>query len=89
MKEDIKFLEKIMKEKNYENIPIILSEWNAEPSMESKINDTCFLALSIIYNTLNNFHRVEGMIYWTLSDIFEEYGYITIRNIVFKIISII
>ncbi len=75
MKEDIKFVEKIIKEKNYEDIPIILSEWNAEPSMESKINDTCFLALSIIYNTLNNFHRVEGMIYWTLSDIFEEYGH--------------
>lgn len=74
LKEDIEFVNEILEKRKPKKLPLIVSEWNAEPVMESSINDTCFLATNIVYNALNNIGNTEALVYWTLSDIFEEYG---------------
>lgn len=74
LKEDIEFTKEILNKSPYKNTELIVSEWNAEPVMESSINDTCFLAVNIIYNAIENIGRSKGLVYWSLSDVFEEYG---------------
>ena len=74
LKEDIEFTKEILNKSPYKNTELIVSEWNAEPLMESSVNDTCFLAVNIIYNAIENIGRSNGLVYWSLSDIFEEYG---------------
>jgi xylan 1,4-beta-xylosidase len=55
-----------------DNIPLFITEWNLSPYTEDYNRDTCFLSTYIIYNILNNIDLIDGMAFWTLSDILEE-----------------
>ncbi|GFP74477.1 GH39 family glycosyl hydrolase [Clostridium fungisolvens] len=49
-----------------------ISEWNTTPSQKDLIHDTCFKASFFVKNIIANFNKVNGMAYWSFSDIFEE-----------------
>lgn len=74
LKNDIECIEETLV-KNYNDfVPVIVSEWSTDPLMGNSINDTCFAAANIIYNMLINIDKAEAIVYWSVSDIFEEYG---------------
>lgn len=49
-----------------------ITEWNTTPSQKDLLHDTCFKASFFVRNVLNNFDKLDGMAYWSFSDIFEE-----------------
>jgi len=48
--------------------PILLTEWNNTPSQQDLLNDTCFKSCYIVKNILENYDRLEGFGYWSLTD---------------------
>lgn len=49
-------------------LPIYLSEWNNSPSQQDWLNDTCYKSCYIIKNILENYDRIDGFGYWSLTD---------------------
>lgn len=52
---------------------IWITEWNANNDHKDLLHDTCYMAPFIIRNVLANYKKVQGMGYWTLTDVFEEF----------------
>lgn len=50
------------------NTPIFLTEWNNTPSQQDLLNDTCFKSCYIVKNILENYDRLDGFGYWSLTD---------------------
>ena len=48
--------------------PILLTEWNNTPSQQDLLNDTCFKSCYIVKNILENYDRLDGFGYWSLTD---------------------
>ena len=48
--------------------PIFLTEWNNTPSQQDLLNDTCFKSCYIAKNILENYDRLDGFGYWSLTD---------------------
>lgn len=48
--------------------PIFLTEWNNTPSQQDLLNDTCFKSCYIVKNILENYDRLDGFGYWSLTD---------------------
>ncbi|MCQ2981647.1 MAG: helix-turn-helix domain-containing protein [Treponemataceae bacterium] len=53
-------------------LPIYLTEWNLTISHRDPINDTCFKAVYLAKNLLQNYDRLDSFGYWTLTDFHEE-----------------
>ncbi|MBK1809790.1 helix-turn-helix domain-containing protein [Clostridium sp. YIM B02505] len=49
-----------------------VTEWNTTPSQKDLLHDTCFKASFFVKNIVDNFNKVNGIAYWSFSDIFEE-----------------
>ncbi|GKU27019.1 GH39 family glycosyl hydrolase [Clostridium folliculivorans] len=49
-----------------------VTEWNTTPSQKDLLHDTCFKASFFVKDIVANFNKVDGMAYWSFSDIFEE-----------------
>ena len=54
------------------NTPIFLTEWNNTPSQQDLLNDTCFKSCYIVKNILENYDRLDGFGYWSLTDWMNE-----------------
>lgn len=73
------FFEKIEKIKNLATAcnPLInsfyITEWNFDFVNRNILHDTCFKAPFILKNIIDNFSGLDGMAYWLLSDISDEY----------------
>ncbi len=68
-------LDKLMK--ILDNFPalkkqIFITEWNLNADPRDLVHDTCFKASYLVKNVVENFNKVDGMGYWTFTDIFEE-----------------
>lgn len=50
------------------NTPIFLTEWNNTPSQQDLLNDTCFKSCYIVKNLLENYDKLDGFGYWSLTD---------------------
>ncbi len=48
--------------------PIFLTEWNNTPSQQDLLNDTCFKSCYIVKNILENYDKLDGFGYWSLTD---------------------
>lgn len=53
-------------------MPIFLTEWNNTPSQQDLLNDTCFKSCYIVKNILENYDRLDGFGYWSLTDWMSE-----------------
>ncbi len=49
-------------------MPIFLTEWNNTPSQQDLLNDTCFKSCYIVKNILENYDKLDGFGYWSLTD---------------------
>jgi xylan 1,4-beta-xylosidase len=58
-----------------EDIPLFVTEWNSSTYSRDLIHDTCFMGPFIIKNILGCHDKVDGMGFWTFSDIFEEWQF--------------
>lgn len=56
------------------SLPVFITEWNASAWCRNLIHDTCFKAPYIIENALNTDRRIDGLGYWTFTDLMEELG---------------
>ncbi len=52
--------------------PIFLTEWNNTPSQQDLLNDTCFKSCYITKNILENYDKLDGYGYWSLTDWMRE-----------------
>lgn len=74
LKNTVKFVNSKIQEVYPKKIEIIVSEWNSSPSFQDLVHDTCYMSSFIINGVLNNFNLLNGLAYWTFTDIFEENG---------------
>lgn len=51
-----------------------ITEWNSTTDSRDLIHDTCYMAPFIVKNVIENSQKLNGMGFWTLSDIFEEFS---------------
>ncbi|WP_404332068.1 helix-turn-helix domain-containing protein [Mesobacillus maritimus] len=52
---------------------IWITEWNGNSDSQDLLHDTCYMAAFITKNAIENFEKVNGMGYWTFTDLFEEF----------------
>ncbi|MGM0844833.1 MAG: GH39 family glycosyl hydrolase [Bacillota bacterium] len=52
---------------------IWITEWNGNSDSKDLLHDTCYMAAFIVKNATGNFMKVNGMGYWTFTDLFEEF----------------
>ncbi|MFC4319894.1 GH39 family glycosyl hydrolase [Litchfieldia salsa] len=52
---------------------IWITEWNANSDSKDLLHDTCYMAALIVKNSVENFEKVNGLGYWTFTDLFEEF----------------
>lgn len=57
----------------FREIPHWITEWNGNTDPEDLLHDTCYMASFIVKQSLENKEKVEGMGYWTFTDIFDEF----------------
>lgn len=50
-----------------------ITEWNSNGDCRDLSHDTCFIASFVVKYAIENSTKVNGMGYWTVSDIFEEF----------------
>lgn len=72
LKKAITYIKKIGRKTGLEKIPIYISEWNNTPSQQDYLNDTCFRSCYIVKNILENYDRIDGLSYWSLTDLMSE-----------------
>jgi xylan 1,4-beta-xylosidase len=53
---------------------IWMTEWNGNSDSKDPLHDTCYMATFIVKNALENFEKINGMGYWTFTDLFEEFA---------------
>ena len=73
LKKAITNMKKISRDCHLEQLPIYICEWNNTPSQQDYLNDTCFKSCYITKNILENYDRIDGLAYWSLSDLMSEY----------------
>jgi xylan 1,4-beta-xylosidase len=55
-----------------QQIPIYVCEWNNTPSQQDLLNDTCYKSCYIVKNILENYDKLCGISYWSLTDLMTE-----------------
>ncbi|MBI9011595.1 MAG: AraC family transcriptional regulator [Clostridiales bacterium] len=50
-----------------------ITEWNSVTDSRDLTHDTCYMGPFIVKNVIENGQKLNGMGFWTLSDIFEEF----------------
>lgn len=73
LKKAITHMKKISRLCELDNLPIYICEWNNTPSQQDYLNDTCYKSCYITKNILENYDRVDGLAYWSLTDLMSEY----------------
>ncbi|MFC5734089.1 GH39 family glycosyl hydrolase [Cytobacillus gottheilii] len=51
-----------------------ITEWNGNSDSQDLLHDTCYMAAFIAKTAIENFEKVNGMGYWTFTDVFEEFS---------------
>jgi len=74
LKKAITYMHKIHRECDLEKLPVYICEWNNTPSQQDYLNDTCHKSCYITKNILENYDRVDGLAYWSLTDLMAEYA---------------
>lgn len=72
LEDTILSLKKKLQNNHVNNMKLFVTEWNLSPFTKDYNRDTCFLSTFIIYNILNNIGNIDGLVFWSLSDIIEE-----------------
>lgn len=73
LKKAITRMKKISHECDLDKLPIYICEWNNTPSQQDYLNDTCYKSCYITKNILENYDRIDGLSYWSLTDLMTEH----------------
>jgi len=73
-KEDLQWLNKVVKASTYPNAEIHLTEWSSSPSSRDQTHDSLPAATYIIKANLDCIGLTNSLSYWTFTDVFEEKG---------------
>lgn len=74
LKKAMTYMNKISRNCGLDKLPIYISEWNNTPSHQDYLNDTCYKSCYIAKNILENYDRLDGLAYWTLTDLMTEHS---------------
>lgn len=74
LKQAITQMSRIRRTCMLDDIPIYISEWNNTPSQQDYLNDTCYKSCYITKNILENYDRINGLSYWSLTDLMAEHA---------------
>ncbi|WP_162300568.1 AraC family transcriptional regulator [Anaerosacchariphilus polymeriproducens] len=74
LNKSISYAREIFDEIGYDNIPLMVTEWNLTLSNRNILNDSCFKGSYIIRNMLQNISCADKIIYWMGTDQFSEYA---------------
>lgn len=74
LSDDITWLKKTLAASKYPAAEIHLTEWSTSPNSRDKMHDLLPTAAYIMRCVLDNLNRVNSLMYWTFTDIFEEKG---------------
>lgn len=64
---------KLQQNNKLSSIPVYICEWNNTPSQQDYLNDTCYKSCYIAKNILENYDKVDGLAYWSLTDLMSEH----------------
>lgn len=56
-----------------EHLPILIDEWNSTIWQRDLCSDTCYKAVHIVKNIVENMDRTAGKAYWTISDLINDW----------------
>lgn len=74
LKQAIAHMTRIRRTCKLESLPIYVSEWNNTPSQQDYLNDTCYKSCYIAKNILENYDKLDGLSYWSLTDLMAEHA---------------
>ena len=74
LRDDLEWLRTTVAHSRYPQAEIHVTEWSTSPSSRDKMHDLLPPAAYIVKAMLENQHRVNSVMYWTFTDIFEEKG---------------
>lgn len=74
LSDDIAWLKKTIAKSKYPNAEIHLTEWSTSPNSRDKMHDLLPPAAFIVKSVCDNIGKVNSLMYWTFTDIFEEKG---------------
>lgn len=66
-------LNRQLTERGYGDTPLYVTEWNSTTSHRDLLSDTCFKSAYIVKNAIETSPQINGLCYWLLSDMHEEY----------------
>jgi beta-xylosidase len=72
LKEFISNIRNDLRSCGFEKLPVYVCEWNNTPSQQDLLNDTCYKSCYIVKNILENYDRLSGLSYWSLTDLMAE-----------------
>jgi len=73
-KDDLEWVNKIVKASDFPNAEIHLTEWNTSPSSRDRMHDLLPAAAYIVKTNLDCIGLTNSLSFWTFTDIFEEKG---------------
>lgn len=71
---DLRILRQIVSESAFPNAEIHLTEWSSTPSSRDHGHDHLPAAAFIVKANVESIGLVDSLVYWTFTDIFEEFG---------------
>jgi xylan 1,4-beta-xylosidase len=72
LKEFISNVKNDLANSGFEKLPVYVCEWNNTPSQQDLLNDTCYKSCYIAKNILENYDRLSGLSYWSITDLMTE-----------------
>jgi xylan 1,4-beta-xylosidase len=72
LKEFISHVKRDLQASGLEQLPVYVCEWNNTPSQQDLLNDTCYKSCYIVKNILENYDKLRGLSYWSLTDLMTE-----------------
>jgi xylan 1,4-beta-xylosidase len=72
LKEFISHVHKDLQANAAQQLPVYICEWNNTPSQQDLLNDTCYKSCYIVKNILENYDKLQGLSYWSLTDLMTE-----------------
>lgn len=70
----MKLVRTILDRGNFQQIPLVVTEWNFSISNRNYLQDSCFKAAFIFKSILDSVEYVDGLGYWLLSDLYGEFN---------------
>ena len=56
-----------------DELPVLIDEWNATIWQRDLCSDTCYKAVHVVKNLVENMGRTAGKAYWTVSDLINDW----------------